>query len=220
MEKEVRYLPTPTEAAELEERAEGEMVAAGIGIVYDEWQEIFPGMKERINKGAVVKTAEVKSYFNHDPSMVLATTKSDPPLKLRNSDRGMTYKAPIPPTSYGKDLIINLERGNVSGSSFAFSVPSDGHTVWEEDGVLYREIKNLTLYEIGPVTDPAYISTSANLRSAEDVYKEVSDKLASERQEAKDAEQQEKQEEERRTKLEQEFRYRTRQLEMLEKEIR
>lgn len=196
---------------EVRSEGEDEKKAAGIGIIYDEWQEIWPGCMERISKGAVKKGAEVKSFFNHEPSQVLSTTSSNPPLKLKNTDKGLEYVSPIPPTSYGKDLEINLERGNVKGSSFAFSVPKDGVKAWEEKGIYYRDITKLNLFEIGPVTDPAYISTSANLRSAEDVY----NKLVSERQEAKDAE-----DNLEKTKLEQEFQARLRVLQILEKELK
>ncbi len=146
---------------------------AGLGIVVDQWTEIFPGFKERVNKGAVKRGDIVKSYFNHDPDRVLSTTGSNPPLQLKETKDGLEYESPIPPTSYGKDLEVNLERGNVKGSSFTFSVPRGGDKMWEDDeGVLHREIKELTLYEVGPVTDPAYIQTTAAVRSAQSVAEE------------------------------------------------
>jgi len=146
---------------------------AGLGIVYDEWTELWSGYKERINKGAVQLADTVKSYFNHDPSNVLSTVESTPPLNLIDTDDGMAYESPIPPTSYGKDLRVNLERENVKGSSFAFEVNQNGDNVWEDDnGVVHREINSLTLYEIGPVTDPAFIQTSASLRSTKEAMKE------------------------------------------------
>ena len=146
---------------------------SGLGIVYDQWMELWPGYKERINKGAVQLAETVKSFFNHNPSNVLSTLESTPPLELSDGDEGMEYTSPIPPTSYGRDLEVNLERGNVKGSSFAFAVPQGGDKMWEDnDGVVHREIRNLTLFEIGPVTDPAFIQTSAALRSAEKAVEE------------------------------------------------
>ncbi len=140
---------------------------AGIGIVYDQWTELWPGYRERISKGAVQMAPTVKSYFNHDPGKVLSTLDSTPALVLRDTDAGLEYTSPIPPTSYGKDLEINLSRGNVKGSSFSFDIPSDGDKRWEESGVYYRDITKLNLYEIGPVTDPAYIQTTASVRAKE-----------------------------------------------------
>ena len=206
MKKEIRYMPA-------EIRSDGEDTekkVSGLGIIYDQWEELWPGYKERILKGAVKRDKVVKSFFNHEPSQVLSTTKSKPSLELNDTDKGLEYVSPIPPTSYGKDLEINLERNNVEGSSFAFSVPDDGSKRWEEDGVFYREIKKLTLYEIGPVTDPAYLKTSANLRTAEDIYKEF---LATDAQESEAA----RVEEQR--KVAQESEQRTRELQLLEAEV-
>lgn len=165
-----------TRAIATEARAAGEdggREVTGLGIVYDSWAEIWPGYRERINRGAVKQAETVKSFFNHDPSNVLSTLSSTPPLKLRETEKGLEYISPIPPTSYGRDLEINLERGNVRGSSFAFSVPKRGDRVWEDEaGIMHREITELTLYEVGPVTDPAYITTTAAVRSAREVIEE------------------------------------------------
>lgn len=167
MDKELRFVP-------LEIRSDGEEKrVSGLGIVYDQWEEILPGYKERILKNAVKLNKEVKSFINHDPNQVLSTTKSNPALELKDGYKGLKYISPIPPTSYGKDLEVNLERGNIKGSSFAFSVPKDGAKTWEEDGVYYREINKLLMYEIGPVTDPAYLKTKAGLRTAENLYNEM-----------------------------------------------
>lgn len=148
-----------------------EQRVVGLGVVYDRWEELWPGYREKISRGAVEFAPVVKSYFNHDPNMVLATTESTPPLTVRETERGIEYEAPIPPTSYGRDLTVNLERGNVKGSSFTFVVPKGGDRMWEdENGVVHREINKLTLYEIGPVTDPAFISTTASMRSSREAH--------------------------------------------------
>ena len=152
-----------------EVRAAGEdqeQRAVGLGVVYDRWEELWPGYREKISAGTVEFAPVVKSYFNHDSNMVLATTESTPPLQMREIERGIEYDSPIPPTSYGRDLAVNLQRGNVKGSSFTFVVPRGGDRMWEdENGVVHREINKLILYEIGPVTDPAFVSTTASVRS-------------------------------------------------------
>lgn len=146
----------------------------GMGIVYDEWTEIWPGYKEKISRGAVQRADTVKSFFNHDPDHVLSTLDSNPALELNDTERGLEYVSPIPPTSYGNDLKINLERGNVKGSSFAFDVPADGEKLTrDEHGVIYRDITKLTLYEVGPVTNPAYIQTTANMRSRDELERKL-----------------------------------------------
>ncbi len=150
-------------------RSDGEnKTVSGLGIVYDQWTEIWPGYMERINKGAVIRASEVKSFINHDPDKVLSTTQSNPSLRLNDTESGLEYVSPIPPTTYGDDLAVNLERGNIRGSSFSFTIEEGGEKVTrDEDGTYRREISKLMLYEVGPVTNPAYIQTTAHKRSAD-----------------------------------------------------
>ena len=201
MKKELRYMRSGPEV-----RSSGEeQTVSGLGIVYDSWTELFPGFKEKINQGAAKREKEVKSFVNHNPDNVLSTTESNPPLELEEEEGGVRYTSPVPPTSYGENLKINLERGNVKGSSFAFYIPEGGDRLWEdEDGVIHREIDKLYYREIGPVTDPAYIDTSASVRTAEGIAEEY--RKAKENQEK---------EKERREAF---FKFRERQLELKKKE--
>ena len=178
--KEVRYLPTEVRVKTEEGKPKR---ATGSGLVYGQRSQNLGGQKwpfyEIIEAGAFAQSVRqandgervIKSYFNHDPNQVLATTRSNPPLTVLDTDEGVFYDAEIPDTSYGRDLEINLERRNVEGSSFSFEVTADE---WEEadDGTVTRTIKEGIMYELGPVTDPAYLQTSATARSAEDAYKE------------------------------------------------
>lgn len=160
------------------EGEEEQRFVSGVGIVYDKEVEIWPGFREKIRQGAFTDAlsagSEIKSYFNHRADYVLSTTKSTPALELEDTSKGLRFKSPIPPTSYGKDLMINLERKNVRGASFAFTVDEEGDTVTrDEKGVYHREIVKANLFEIGPVTNPAYPSTKVGLRSEEDLRAEM-----------------------------------------------
>lgn len=166
---------------EIESRTDAEHAQRyvnGIGIVYDKEVELWPGYREKIRKGAfdedLKNSKEIKSFYNHDASMVLSTTRSTPALQLIDSEKDLRYKSPIPPTSYGNDLAVNLERKNVRGSSFSFSIAKDGDILTrDEKGVYHREVVKANLYEIGPVTNPAYGSTTAQLRSTEELCSEL-----------------------------------------------
>lgn len=179
--KEIRMITANIETRQTDDEQDK---VSGFGLVYEEETELFPGFVEIIRKDAFKDSLErnrerpVKSYFNHDPSNVLATTISEPPLVVQNRDEGIFYEAEIPDTSYGRDLKVNLSRKNVQGSSFAFDIPGeDGEKLWEdEDGVIHREIIKGELYELGPVTDPAYMQAEAGLRSAEKMLKEYREK--------------------------------------------
>ena len=171
----------------------GDRYAEGMGVVYDRETEIWPGFKETIARGAFEGTLRssdtIKSFFNHNPSYVLSTTRSKPRLQLIEETNGLRYRSPIPDTSYGNDLAENLRRKNVNGSSFAFRVLDDGQEItYDDDGTVHRRVTKAELYEIGPVTNPAYTASTSNLRSPENLYQELRElKAARDAEEAKRA---------------------------------
>jgi len=159
-------LRTSTAGAELREQG-SDRYCHGLGIVFDTEEEIFPGLFEKVERGAVQPVKPVRCYFNHDPNKVLGSQSSNPPLRLEESAAGLHYSCPLATdVTYVRDLVENLRRGNVSGSSFAFMVPPGGDTVTEDtDGNIHRTIHRLELYEVGPVVTPAYSTTSATVRA-------------------------------------------------------
>lgn len=183
MPKEIRVINRSVELRASGSEDDAQDYAEGIGIVYDTEVEIWPGFFEKIRSGAMsdsLKDGSVKkSFFNHNPSFVLSTTESDPALELKDESDGLRFKSPIPDTTYGNDLRENLKRKNVRGASFCFDVDKEGEiiTIDEKDN-WHREITKATLYEVGPVTNPAYESTEVNLRSVENIVKEIKQRNA------------------------------------------
>lgn len=153
----------------------------GRGIVYNTETEIMPGVFEVIRPGAfsqsLNKFNEIKCFINHDSSQILSTTKSSPSLELTDNEESLDFRSPIPPTTYGKDLTINVKRGNISGASFSFMINDGGdkYTI-DEDGIFHREIISAEIYEIGPVTNPAYHQTSVALRNIESIKSRLKNK--------------------------------------------
>lgn len=192
MKPEYRFVPTDIR---MEQGEDSPPRVMGLGIIYGKKSQNLGGQKyqfyEIIEPGAFAESIEVstkksarpiKSYFNHDPNQVIATTRSDPPLKLMDTTEGVAYEAEIPPTSYGKDLEVNLARKNVEGSSFSFTVSEEE---WKEEKrddlyITTRRVIKGEVFEMGPVTDPAYLQAPASLRSAGDVLEERQRKLAAE----------------------------------------
>jgi len=163
------------ESGEGDDKTEQRFVA-GIGIVYGEEVTIWDGFKETIRAGAFADSLKsdinVKSFFNHNASFVLATQRSEPALTITDSKDGLEFDAPIPDTSYGRDLIENLERKNVEGASFTFTVDED-ILIIDEDDVYHREIVKATLYEVGPVTNPVYPQTEVGVRNKDEAFSEM-----------------------------------------------
>ena len=149
---------------------------SGYAIRFNE-DSAFMGFTERISPSALpasmLENADIFAYFNHDWSKVLARTPNSLKLDLRND--GLYYEFEAPNTQDGNDLLEHIKRGEMYGTSFAFSLPEDGSgEVWtkQEDGTYLREIVMFdALYEISPVYTPAYPTTSVSARCLEYVRK-------------------------------------------------
>jgi len=137
------------------------------------------GIEETIVSGAFTKTiteADVRALYNHDPSMVLARNRVPdgfvPTLELSQDDTGLLFRAHCDRSiSYVNDLILSIERGDVSQASFAFVPVKERWTNRGNDAPLLREILEARLYDVSPVTYPAYEQTSVWLtpRSIEQI---------------------------------------------------
>ena len=118
---------------------------------------------------------DVRALFNHDASAILARSKGGiGSLSLGVDATGLWYEFEAPDTQAGRDLMTSLKRGDVDQSSFSFTVNKDGQK-WEEtrDGegpqVFTRTITKVSrLYDVSPVTYPAYPDATVALRSLED----------------------------------------------------
>lgn len=157
--------------AEFNIRFEGEtnsdkMTFTGYAAVFNSPSEPLP-FTETITQGAFNRSLksrnEVKMFMNHNMDFVLASTRSKT-LKLTEDSKGLLAEARLPETTYGKDLSLLMQRGDVNSMSFGFSVPMGGDS-WSNDGMT-RELREIRLHEVSIVTGfPAYEATTANVRS-------------------------------------------------------
>lgn len=135
----------------------------GYAALFDSRSENLGGFTETIERGAFRKSLDSRNnvmfYFNHDSSMVLASKRAGT-LRLEEDERGLKVSADIAPTSYGRDAKILVERGDVTGFSFGFSMPSDGRgDEWNPEGT-ERILKSVRLFEVSLVGSPAYAETN------------------------------------------------------------
>lgn len=130
-------------------------------------ERILPGAFDRALKDA----DDVRALFNHDPSSLLGRVRAGT-LALSASAEGLAYEIDPPDTQTARDLAAMIRRGDVTGSSFAFSAESQSYSYQKRDGggILYvREVRSVRLFDVGPVTFPAYEGTTAGVRAAGDV---------------------------------------------------
>jgi hypothetical protein len=114
---------------------------------------------------------DIRMLKNHNTDLPLARNTAGS-LRLDESKRGLEVDADMTPTTYAVDLALSLEAGDVSQMSFGFEVlketwitlddddPDKGKVVEPE----LRVIEKVKLWEVSPVTFPAYVDTDAALR--------------------------------------------------------
>ena len=135
----------------------------GYAAVFGKWSEDLGWFKEKIKQGAFTKTIkendDVRALINHDPNLIIGRTKNKT-LELWEDKKGLGFNVQLPDTSYANDLRTSIERGDITQNSFGFRVIQDE---WGKDGNS-RTLLEVKLFDISPVTFPAYPQTSVKLR--------------------------------------------------------
>jgi HK97 family phage prohead protease len=120
---------------------------------------------ERIGRNAFDRCLrdydDVRCLWDHNPDFPLGRVMAGN-LRLGVTELGLSYMVSPVDTQIARDVIENIRAGIVTGSSFAF-LPTE--VQWSEENRVYiRTIVDLQLFEISPVTMPAYSSTTAHLQ--------------------------------------------------------
>ncbi len=169
MNKEQR---TITRGVKVETRADGKRVLSGYasvfyrandpGTQYQLWRNCYERIAPTAYTRALAEKQDVQALFNHDGNKILGRTGSGT-LRLSVDETGLRYEVDLPSVTDPANLAELVERGDIAGSSFAFSATG---VSWTEDGD--NEIRTITdadLFDVGPVGRPAYASTTAGVRS-------------------------------------------------------
>lgn len=157
---------------EYREEGKGGGAITGYAALFDVATVIGEGASwsysEIIRRGAFAKTlkeADVRALFNHDPNYVLGRTTAGT-LLLEEDELGLRYEITPPDTEFARGLVESIRRGDINGSSFAFfpvkqrwSESNDGVRVIEQ-----RELLEVKLVDVSPVTFPAYADTVVSAR--------------------------------------------------------
>lgn len=156
---------------QIEKRADGGVTIAGYPAVFEVLSVNLGGFREKIQRGAfanTIKTDDIRALLDHDSSKVLGRQKNGT-LRLEEDEVGLRMEIDPPDTQVARDLLVNLERGDIDQGSFGFRVQPKGDR-WEEDpetGTVIRTLLDVKLFDVSPVTFPAYPQTSVGLRGLE-----------------------------------------------------
>lgn len=136
----------------------------GYAAIFNSDTEIGDFFVERIDRGAfdTAIKGDVRALIDHDAGRVIGRTKSGT-LKLSTDSKGLAVEIDVPDTADGRDLMVLVERGDISGMSFGFRVLKQE---WDETGDMpVRTILDVELYEVSAVAFPAYEDTEIDARS-------------------------------------------------------
>jgi HK97 family phage prohead protease len=143
---------------------EDEFSIRGTAAVYESFTDMG-WYEEKIARGAFDATLavdDIRSFFNHDENLVLGRNRSGT-LRIEDREDGLHFAVNPPDTQYARDLKVSIKRGDVSGCSFMFITKVD---TWDKTDPQYpkRTLNECKLFELGPVTIPAYPQTSVYAR--------------------------------------------------------
>lgn len=153
---ELRYL----QSAEL--RAAGNKIE-GYAAVFDS-PSAGLGFTEYVEPGAFSRSIRNKDdvfcLFNHDRNIILGRTSSGT-CRLSEDSTGLEFSCDISQSQQSRDIYTSIQRGDISGCSFAFNTRKDK---WSEDGKT-RTLLDVDLFDVSVVATPAYPATSVSARA-------------------------------------------------------
>lgn len=151
----------------------------GYALVFNSESEDL-GFFETISPEAIneetIRKSDVMCLLDHSKERgILARSRyGKGSLKLSIDNVGLKYEFDAPRTSLGDELLEMLRRGDINQSSFAFTVASGGDKWEKKDGKYYRAITKIErLYDVSPVYQPAYFSTTVGCRSYEEYKQKI-----------------------------------------------
>lgn len=163
----IRELERRSFRSEVRKAAEGRSIE-GYAAVFGQLSEDLGGFREMIDPSAFTKTlqeADVRAYWNHNTDYILGRRKAKT-LTVSIDDAGLRYAIDPPDTSYARDLIVSMDRGDVDETSFGFRTIRDSWDFNSATDEVIRTLLEVALVEISPCSDAAYPQTTASARSA------------------------------------------------------
>lgn len=142
----------------------------GYAAVFDEWTTIdsWEGrFEERISPGAFRRTIGQRMpvlQFDHGAHPLIGSIPLGRITSLQEDSRGLKIRARLSDNWLVEPVRDAIRDGAIDGMSFRFRVLDDEWTR-TSDGMSRRTIREVELYEVGPVVFPAYEQTTVGVRS-------------------------------------------------------
>ena len=102
----------------------------------------------------------MRALFEHDYTKLLGRTSAGT-LKLEEDSIGLRFELTPPDTTIGKDLLVSVSRGDITGMSFGFRAIKEE---WNFDVEPYqRNVIKADLFEVTVTSIPAYPESSVEI---------------------------------------------------------
>ena len=150
----------------VEQREDGKKLIRGHAAVFNSETDLG-WFRERIAPGAFSESIgkdDVRALFNHDENFILGRNKAGT-LTMREDEQGLYVEIDPPDTQVGRDLVTSIERGDISQMSFGFQTIKDSWETEENAAKDLRTLEKVKLWDVSPVTFPAYQETDVAVRS-------------------------------------------------------
>lgn len=146
---------------EVRAAADGKRRIVQRAVPFGELSVDLGGWREVIVAGAFDISGDIRALWQHKSDQVLGRTTNGT-LALRAETDGIYSEIDPPDTSWARDALTSIERGDVTASSFGFFVEDDEWVMTEKE--IIRRVIRARLQEVSPVTFPAYLLTSTAVR--------------------------------------------------------
>ena len=141
--------------------------------VYRMVEEIIP---PSAIDSATLNACDVVADLEHNPIRMLArSNKGQGTLTLLLDEKGLMYRFEAPRTVDGDYALEMVKRGDLFGSSFAYSTDEQANVAYTKDGdTLVRTVNKIdAIYDVAIVANPAYLQTSVQARSLEQLEENI-----------------------------------------------
>ena len=141
----------------------------GYAAPFNSQSEDLGGFREVISPGAFLASIgndDIRGLIDHETRLIIGR-KSAGTLRLFEDSRGLGFENDLPDTSYARDLLVSIERKDITGMSFRFYVEDPADERWARFNQGWvRTLLKVRLVEVSPVTFPAYSGSEVGMRSA------------------------------------------------------
>ncbi len=159
---------------------EGSKKIIGYAAKFNELSEDLGGFREVIAPGAfanAIQNSDVRCLWDHLSHIVLGRNKSGT-LRMKEDETGLQFECDSPDTQLVRDMVLSpISRGDVSQCSFGFRTITDSWRKQNDEWI--RTLEEVELFDVSPVTYPAYQATEVALRSLRSAQEAVAPQIPS-----------------------------------------